>query len=247
MESRRDPNADRVPRAGRLDEPGGVPEQRPRLGNAPVQRVPVEPEPPQARGRLSHQRRRLADRHPQFQCRRRQHDPLFGALPALPPVGFPGEDTRRRRRRLADRLLGTRALLRRERPQHRRLGSRRGSGHPVPRAAAATRADGAHGRGHGTGLQQAWLALVAVGHGHRDARLQRPRPVPEPRARATPAAPKAPRAAPTSPTGRWRSAPGSNCAPTAGCARSRSTTATWRPASPTSTPTASSATNAPKW
>ncbi len=52
---------------------------------------------------------------------------------------------------------------------------------------------------------------------------------------ATPAAPRAPRAAPTSPTGRWRDAPASSCARAAGCARSWSTTTTWRPASSTST------------
>ena len=49
------------------------------------------------------------------------------ALPALPPVGLPRADARRRRRRLADRLRAARAVLRRQRAHDGRVGARRRS------------------------------------------------------------------------------------------------------------------------
>ena len=61
------------------------------------------------------------------QRRRRQHDPVRRALPALPPVGLPRPDARRRRRRLADRLRDARAVLRPQRAHDGRLRARRRS------------------------------------------------------------------------------------------------------------------------
>jgi choline dehydrogenase-like flavoprotein len=69
-----------------------------------------------ARHRLSGQRRQLDHEGRQLQRRRRRHGDLHGALAAPAPVGLQGEVARRRRRRLADRLLGARAVLRGERP-----------------------------------------------------------------------------------------------------------------------------------
>jgi choline dehydrogenase-like flavoprotein len=69
---------------------------------------------PNARGRregLPRQRFELADPGVELQRRRRQHDPLRGALPALPSVRLPRTHARRRRGRLADRLRDTRALV----------------------------------------------------------------------------------------------------------------------------------------
>jgi choline dehydrogenase-like flavoprotein len=58
---------------------------------------------------------------------------------------------------------------------------------------------------------------------------------------------RAPRPRPTSPIGRLRSAPASNCARCAGCAKSRSTGRAWRRASSTTTPGARSIFSRPKW
>ena len=79
-------------------------------------------------------------------------------------------------------------------------------------------------------LQPARLALVAVGQRDRHARVRGPRRRASTWARASWAARRARRAAPTSPTGRSRSAAASSCARAAACARSRSTSTAWRTA-----------------
>ena len=117
-----------VPRASRACD---------RLGGAPARRLRLQPQHPRAARGLSGQRRGLADRGLDVQRRRRQHDPLRGALPALPPVGLPGPDARRRRRRLAARLPAARAVLRRQRAHDGRLRPRRRSGVSAEGGAAA--------------------------------------------------------------------------------------------------------------
>ena len=80
------------------------------------------------------------------------------------------------------------------------------------------------------GDEPARLALVAVRLHDRHHRLRRPRRAASISVTARRAARRAPRPLPTSPIGRMRSAPASNCAPCAGCARSRSTSTAWPPA-----------------
>ena len=184
LESGRDANADRLPRAGRLDESRRISRATGRDWEMRAAR--------EFQASVPNLRKRPAD-YPvndddspiavrQLQRRRRQHDPLLGALPALPSVGLPGEVPGRRRRRLAHRLRHPRPLLRRKRPQHRRLAGLAGDpAIPAHQPPSAARADGAHGRDDGARFQQARLALVAIGQRHRHAPAQRPRPVPEPR------------------------------------------------------------------
>ena len=81
----------------------------------------------------------------------------------------------------------------------------------------------------------------------RHRRLRGPRRAASTSAIARRAARRAPRPAPTSPTGRRRSAPASSCARAAGCARSRSTSTAWRPARSTTTPRARSSSSRPSW
>ena len=213
------------------------PSQRPRLGGAALHRFRHQPEPPRARHRLSGQRRQLADEGRQLQRRRRRHGDLHGALAAHASVGLQGEVARWRGRRLADRLLGAGALLRRERPHDGRLGPGRRSRRAA--APSADAADPARQDRHALrpGDEQARLALVALRHHHRHDRLTRAARSASTSATARRAAPRAPRPAPTSPTGRSPSAPASSCARAAGCARSPPTSTAWRPARSTTTPT----------
>ena len=137
-------------------------------------------------------------------------------------------------------------VLRRERPHDGRVRPRRRSG----RAAAppADAADPARQDRHALcpGDEQAGLALVAVGHHHRHhATTTAARPA-STSATARRAARRAPRPAPTSPTGRSPSAPASSCARAAGCARSPPTSTAWRPARSTTTPTGASTSSRPR-
>ena len=84
--------------------PADYPSTGPRLGGAVLGRLFAQPQHPRAARGLSDQRRQLADQGREFQRRRRQHDLLHRAFPAPASVRFPGQDARRRRRRLADRL-----------------------------------------------------------------------------------------------------------------------------------------------
>ena len=124
-----------------------------------------------ARHRLSGQRRQLADEGRQLQRRRRRHDPLHRAFPAHASVRLPGADARRRGRRLADRLLDARAVLRRERPHDGRRRAWRAipayPPHEPADAAAPARQDRHALR---AGAEQARLALVAVRQRHRHRR-----------------------------------------------------------------------------
>ena len=126
-----------------------------------------------ARHRLSGQRRQLADEGRQLQRRRRRHDHVHGALPAHASVGLPRAVAGRRRRRLADRLLDARAVLRRERPHDGRVRPGRRSG--LSAAPAADAADAARQDRHALrpGDEQARLALVAVRHRDRHDRVRR--------------------------------------------------------------------------
>ena len=95
--------------------------------------------------------------------------------------------------------------------------------------------------------EQARLALVAVRQRDRVGGLRRPRELHQPGRTAPPAARRAPRPAPTSPTGPPRSAPAWNCAPAAACARSPPTSTAWRPAWCITTPTGGSSSSRRKW
>ena len=156
-------------------DPRAFPHWRGRLGAASPHRLERRAQRAAAPPGLSGQRRGLADRAADVQRRGRQHDPLERPLPALPPLGLPREEPRRRGRRLADRLRHAGAVLRPERPH-----DGRGRGHRRPRlspeVAAADAADPArHARGDdGPGLRSPRLALVAVGQRHPHARLRRP-------------------------------------------------------------------------
>ena len=181
MESRRHEDAHPLPGAGRLGEADGLSQQRPRLGGAPVQRLRHQSQPARPPDRLPDQRRQLAHQGGELQRRRRQHHHVHGALSAPASQRLPGEDARRRGRRLADRLPDPGAVLRRERPHDRRLGP---GGRPrLSAQAAAHAADPA--RQVGPALRQgdepAGLALVAVGYVHRHGRLRGPRPLPQSR------------------------------------------------------------------
>ena len=173
------------------------------------------------------------------------HD-LHGALPAHAPVGLPGEVARRRRRRLAGRLLGARAVLRRERPHDGRVRPRRRSG--LSAAQSADAADPARQDRHALcpGDEQAGLALVAVGHHHRHHRLRRPCAVHQPRPlhaglRAGRQGQHRHHLLAASP-----SAPASSCARAAGCARSPPTSTAWRPARSTTMPRGASTSSRPR-
>ena len=108
----------------------------------------------------------------------RQHDPLHGDLDSPRSVRLPGADTRRRRRRLADLLRGSAALLRAGRHRPGRFRARRRSRLPARLAAAAPtapdRGDGAEGRG---GDEPARLALVAGDECDRVAPARSPGPM----------------------------------------------------------------------
>ena len=144
-------------------------------------------------------------------------------FPRLHPSDFRVQHARRRRRRLADRLRDARAVLRRERPHD---GRRRAwpaipayPPHAAADAAAAARQDrrALCGKAMNKLGWHWWPSDIAIAtHG-----LRGPRAAASTSATARRAARRAPRPAPTSPTGRRRSAPASSCAPAAGCARSR--------------------------
>ena len=104
---------------------------------APARRLRPQPQRARPARGLSGQRQRLADRRLDVQRRRRQHHPLRRALPALPPVGLPRQDARRRRRRLAARLPAPGAVLRRQRAHDGRVGTGRRSGVSAEGGAAA--------------------------------------------------------------------------------------------------------------
>ena len=161
--------------------------------------------------------------------------------------GLQGALARRRRRRLADRLLDAGAVLCRERPHDGRLRPGRRSGLSTPRSADAADPARQDRNPLRAGDEQARLALVAVGH-HRS---RRPSTMGARRASTSAtarlAARRVRRRAPTSPTGRAPSAPASNCAPAAGCGRSPPTSTAWPPAPSTTTPTESSNFSRRRW
>ena len=110
---------------------------------------------------------------------RRLHDHLRGRVAAGPPIRLPRPLARRHRRRLADRLLRTAAVLLPDRPPVRRVGS---AGRPGLSARRGGRADAAApdriGRAEGgPRADEAGLALVAgVQLDQLDA-VRRPAPV----------------------------------------------------------------------
>ena len=172
MEPGRYQDAHPLPRPGRLDESVGISEHRARLGGEILRRLVDQPEHPRPARGLSDQRRQLADQGGELQRRRRLDRDVHRALAAAASVRLQGEDARRRRRRLADRLRRAHAVLRRERPDDGRVG-------PVGRSAVAADASAdaaaaarplrsADRQGH----EQARLALVAVGHDGRDDGLR---------------------------------------------------------------------------
>ena len=174
LEPRRNEDAHPLPRTRRLDEPGDLSEHRPRLGGALLRRLFPEPQHPRPARGLPDQRRQLADQGRQLQRRRRRHGDVHGAFAAPASLRLPGEDARRRRRGLADRLRHAGAVLRGERPDdgglRPRRRSRRAAAQPADAAAAARPLRRAAGRGD----EPARLALVAVRHDGRDGRLRGP-------------------------------------------------------------------------
>ena len=75
---------------------------------------PPRPRVSRPTGGLSSQRDRNPHRSADVQRRRRQPDPLGSPFPSFPSVGLPGQDPRRRGRRLACHLRRIGTLLRRE-------------------------------------------------------------------------------------------------------------------------------------
>ena len=169
-----------------------------------------------------------------------------GPLPALPSVGLPRAHAGWRRRRLADRLRDAGAVLRRERPHDGRIRPGRRS-----RLSAARTDDAAAAAGQVPARRWRAGSTSSAGTGGRPTARSPPRTTRAARSASTSrtaprAARRAPRRAPTSPTGPPRSAPASNCARAAGCARSPGTSTAWRPAWSITTPTASSTSSRPK-
>ena len=96
-------------------------------------------------------------------------------FPRLHPVRLPGEEPRRRGRRLADRLRHAGAVLRGERPDDGGLRPRRRSRRAAAKPADAAAAARPLRRDAGKGDEPARLALVAVRHHGRDGGLRGPR------------------------------------------------------------------------
>ena len=172
MEPGRYQDAHPLPRPGRLDEPVGISEHRARLGGEVLRRLVDQPEHPRPARGLSDQRRQLADQGRELQRRRRLDRDVHRALAAAASHRLQGEDARRRRRRLADRLRRAHPVLRGERPDDGRIGPVRRSAvaadAPADAAAAARALRSADRQRH----EQARLALVAVGHDGRDDGLR---------------------------------------------------------------------------
>ena len=99
----------------------GFPKPKRRLRTRPLRLVQLRSQRQAASAGLPDQRRGFGDFSGQLQRRRRFDHQFLGALAALSSFGFSREVVGRRRRRLADRLRHARALLRHERPQHRRF------------------------------------------------------------------------------------------------------------------------------
>ena len=89
LEPGRNEDAHPLPRTRRLDEPGDLPEHRPRLGGALFRRLFPEPEYPRPARGLPDQRRQLADQGRELQRRRRRHGDVHGAFAAPAPVRLP--------------------------------------------------------------------------------------------------------------------------------------------------------------
>ena len=195
--------------------PRGLPaHRRPRLG--------LGPERPQGARRLPDRRLGVRHHRADVERRRRRHRRLRRPVAAQHAVGLPREDARRRRRRLAADLRGPRALLRARRARLRHL--RPGRRHRLPARrgpAAAARADGPGGQARGQGPQRARLALVARAAGDRHAQVRRAERRASRSAPACRPARTAPRAPPTSRTGRGRSSSASSCARARACGNSR--------------------------
>ena len=136
--------------------------------------------PPASRGLPGDDRRRRAVEHRHVEWRRRQHRALGGAFPSVPSSRFRRSPPRCGRGRLADHLRRSRAVLRHQRRDDRRVGPRRRSGECAARAphhaAAAARPVR---RSAGSRLREARLALVALrqrDHFPRSRRAPRLRP-----------------------------------------------------------------------
>ena len=138
-----------LPRAGRLGQPQRLPGQPPRVGTAHPARLGPRPERPRPAVRLPGRRDGLRHVAGDVQRGRRQFHLLRRRVAAAAALGLPGQDPRRRRRRLADQLRRPQALPRRGRRLHRRLRSRRR--HRLPRrsrlpAAAAPAGQARHAK-----------------------------------------------------------------------------------------------------
>ncbi len=153
----------RLSRAGRLARSRGLPGQQARLGAEGAQGLGDQPEPARPRPGLPDRRGRHPGLAADVQRGRRLDDHLRRRLAAGPAVRFPRPLARWRRRRLADRLLRTAAVLLPDRPAVRRLRSARRPGLSArhrgrPDAAAADRLGRAQGRAR---PDETGLALVA--------------------------------------------------------------------------------------
>ena len=130
----------RVPGAGRLAAPGRFASERHDF-EASLRRGTDAFSRATASGRRTIRSRPPASRaadHRHVQRRRRQHRALGGPLPAAPPVRLPRPLAGRRRRRLADRVRGPRAVLRPQRRDHRRVRAGRRSGQRAARSPRPT-------------------------------------------------------------------------------------------------------------
>ena len=151
-----------LPGAGRLARSDGVPRRRARLGAHGPQAVVGQPQHPRAARRLSGRRCRFGHLTADVRRRRRLDAAVRRRVAALVAVGLPGAHARRRRRRLAAQLCRAPAVLRAQRPAHRRVGSRRRPGVPAGRGSAAAAAADRRRRAEGRqGAQPARMALVA--------------------------------------------------------------------------------------
>ena len=163
----------------------------------------LEPERARPPRGLPGQRQRLADRSLDVQRRRRQHDPVRRALPALSPVGLPGAARSTASPTTGRSTTRARAVLRRQRSHDGRLGSGRRSRVSAEGRCRCRRCRSASwARRWRSGFDKlGWhwwpsdSAITTPGTTTAARLHQR-------RARVCSAARRAPRPAPTSPTGR---------------------------------------------
>ncbi len=151
----------RLPRTGRLGQPGRLPRQSTGVRIAVAKDLELEPQHAGAAGRLSAQPRCCRGDADNVRRCRWVKPPLRRPMDATAAVGLSRQVARRRCRRLANRSSRPRAVPQPHRPFPRRCWSWRRSRLPAAglRDAAASAGEGRHA--DGAGDEQVRLALVA--------------------------------------------------------------------------------------